>query len=72
MDDKTEAVARAICKAALSSVLTYGDEICCQFAPASRRQDGCTNENVNHDGPLNCCWEDFASEAEAAIKAISK
>lgn len=64
-----EAAARAICKVELSDTGMYGDEICCQFAPASRRQEGCENDNVEIAGPLRCCQADFSDEAQAAISA---
>ena len=70
--EMVERTARAICKACLSDVRTYGDEICCQFFPASRRREGETNNNVKLDRPLRCCWEDFTEEAEAAISAIER
>lgn len=68
--DKVKKVARAICKASCSDISTFGDEICCQFAPASRRREGETNNNVEIDGFLRCCAEDFTEAAEAAIEVM--
>jgi hypothetical protein len=66
---RVEMIARAICKTALSHVGTYGDEICCQYELASRREEGGHNE-PGKEGSLRCCWEDFVDEAEAAIAVL--
>ena len=66
---KLEEVARAICKCELSDPKNYGDEICCQFAPASRRREGGHNL-PDMEGPLRCLWENFSEAARAALEAM--
>ena len=55
-----ERVARAICKDQFSDAAFYGDEICCQFAPASQRPSD----------EFPCCYDGFEDAARAAIEAM--
>lgn len=68
--DRIGLVARAICKADNYSIKAMGDEICCQFAPASRRRPNGTNREPDVDEPMVCCADEYEEAAEAALEAI--